>query len=91
MTREEIWDKAYKRIFELYGEDPDFRIVNRFLSEKAALSHYGVAEYFEELAGICQESIEKYNEKLVVKNTVASCFTAYLLGASEVNPLPPHY
>ena len=91
MTREETWDKAYKRIFELYGEDPDFRIVNCFLSEKAALSHYGVAEYFEELAGICQESIEKYNEKLIVKNTVASCFTAYLLGASEINPLPPHY
>ena len=91
MTREETWDKAYKRIFELYGEDPDFRIVNCFLSEKAALSHYGVAEYFEELAGICQESIEKYNEKLIVKNTVASCFKAYLLGASEINPLPAHY
>ena len=92
MTREEIWNKAYTRIFELYGEDPDFRIVNRFLSEKAALAHYfGVVEYFEEIAGICQESIEKYNEKLVVKNTVASCLTACLLGASEINPLPPHY
>ena len=89
--REELWNKAFKRIFELYGENPNLNIVNRFLSEKAALSHYGVAEYFEELAGICQESIEKYNEKLVVKNTVCSCFTAYLLGASEVNPLPPHY
>ena len=91
MTREETWDKAYKRIFELYGENPNLNIVNRFLSEKAALAHFGVVEYFEELAGICQESIEKYNEKLVVKNTVCSCFTAYLLGASEINPLPPHY
>ena len=91
MTREEIWNKAYNRIFELYGENPDLDIVNRFLSEKAALSHFGVAEYFEELAGICKESLDKYNEKLVVKNTVASCFTAYLLGASEVNPLPAHY
>ena len=91
MTREETWKKAYKRLLELYGENPDLEIVNRFLSEKAALAHFGVAEYFEELAGICQESIEKYNEKLVVKNTVCSCFTAYLLGASEINPLPPHY
>ena len=89
--RKEIWNKAYKRIFELYGKNPDLNIVNRFLSEKAALSHFGVAEYFEELAGICKESLDKYNEKLVVKNTVASCFTAYLLGASEINPLPPHY
>ena len=91
MTREEIWDKAYKRIFELYGEYPSLKIVNRFLSEKAALSHFGVAEYFEELANVCRESLEKYNEKLISKNTVSCCFTAYLLGASEINPLPPHY
>ena len=87
MTREEIWNKAYTRIFELYGEDPDFRIVNRFLSEKAALSHYGVAEYFEELSRVCTESIDKYNEKLVVKAPVASCLTAYLLGASDIDPI----
>ena len=52
MTREEIWNKAYTRIFELYGENLDLNIVNRFLSEKATLSHFGVAEYFEELVGI---------------------------------------
>lgn len=91
MTREETWYKTYKRIFELYGEKPDLSIVNRFLSEKAALSHFGAVEYFDELAGICKESIEKYNEKLIAKNTVSCCFTAYLLGASEINPLPPHY
>ena len=60
--REEIWDKAYKRIFELYGENPDIQIMTRFMSEKKDLSHYGVAEYFDELAGICKESLEKYNE-----------------------------
>lgn len=89
--REEIWNKAYKKIFELYGETPDIQIVNRFLSEKRFLADYGVAEYFDELAGICRESIEKYNEKLIAKNTVSCCFTAYLLGASEINPLPLHY
>ena len=89
--REEIWNKAYKRIFELYGETPDIQIANRFLSEKMFLADYGVAEYFDELAEICRESIEKYNEKLIVKNTVSCCFTAYLLGASEINPLPMHY
>ena len=57
--REEIWNKAYKRIFELYGETPDIQIVNRLLSEKRSLADYGVAEYYDELAGICRESIEK--------------------------------
>ena len=85
--REEIWNKAYKRIFELYGENPNLNIVNRFLSEKAALSHYGIAEYFEELSRVCTESIDKYNEKLVVKAPVASCLTAYLLGASDIDPI----
>lgn len=90
--REELWNKAYKKLFELYGETPDIQIVNRFLCEKAALAYgYGVAEYFEELANVCRESLEKYNEKLISKNTVSCCFTAYLLGASEINPLPPHY
>ena len=89
--REEIWNKAQKALFEKYGETPDIQIVNRFLSEKMFLADYGVAEYFDELAGICRESIEKYNEKLIAKNTVSCCFTAYLLGASEINPLPMHY
>ena len=76
--REETWKKAYKRLLELYGENPDLKIKNHLLSEKAALSHFGVAEYFDELAGICKESLDKYNEKMVVKNTVCSCLAAYL-------------
>ena len=36
MTEKEIWDKAYKRVFELYGDAPDLRIVSRFYSEKQA-------------------------------------------------------
>ena len=90
--REEIWNKAYKRIFELYGENPDLMIVNhRFLSEKAALAHFGAAEYFEEIAKIFSEAMDEYNEKLICKNIVSSCFSAYLLGASEINSLPAHY
>ena len=91
MTREEIWKRAESLIYTFYGDSPDIKIVNRFLSEKKDLAHYGVAEYFDELAEICWESLGKYNEKLIPKNTVSCCFTAYLLGASEINPLPPHY
>lgn len=29
MTEKEICDKAYKRIFELYGNVPDLRIISR--------------------------------------------------------------
>ena len=49
MTEKEIWDKAYKRIFELYGDMPDLRIVSRFYSEKQGFMQYEVGKYFFDL------------------------------------------
>ena len=59
MTREEIWNKAQKALFEKYGESPDISIAiaSRFLSEKRFLADYGCAEYFNELANICRDSL----------------------------------
>ena len=87
--REELWNKAQKALFEKYGEHPDISIVNRFLSEKIFLA--GVVEYFDELASIIKESVEVYDEKLLAKSNVSNCFVAYLLGASDICPLPPHW
>ena len=90
MTEKEIWDKAYKRIFELYGDMPDLRIVSRFYSEKQALMQYEVGKYFYDLAKL-QRGAEEAGERLIVKAPVASCFVAYLLRATDENPLPAHY
>ena len=90
MTEKEIWDKAYNRIYELYGDMPDLRIVSRFYSEKQAFMQYEVGKYFYDLAGLRQEA-EEAGEQLIVKAPVASCFLAYLLGATDENPLPAHY
>ena len=94
MTINEAWNKAEKRLYELYGDDLDINILSRFYTEKQAFAGVcaaSVAQYFEELASICRESVEKYNEKLIAKAPVNSSLIAYLLGASELNPLPPHY
>lgn len=90
MTEKEIWDKAYKRIFELYGDMPDLRIVSRFYSEKQALMQYEVGKYFYDLAKL-RRGAEETGERLIVKAPVASCFVAYLLRATDENPLPAHY
>ena len=90
MTEKEIWDKAYKRIFELYGDMPDLRIVSRFFSEKQAFMQYEVGKYFYDLAKLRREA-EDAGERLIVKAPVASCFVAYLLRATDENPLPAHY
>ncbi len=90
MTEKEIWDTAYKRIFELYGDMPDLRIISRFYSEKQIFMQYEVGKYFYDLAGLRQEA-EDAGERLIVKNVVAACLVAYLLGATAENPLPAHY
>ena len=90
MTEKEIWDKAYNRIYELYGDMPDLRIVSRFYSEKQALMQYEVGKYFYDLAKL-RRGAEEAGERLIVKAPVASCFVAYLLRATDENPLPAHY
>ncbi len=90
MTEKEIWAKAYKRIFELYGDMPDLRIVSRFYSEKQAFMQYEVGKYFYDLAKLRCEA-EDAGERLIVKNAAASCLLAYLLGTVDENPLPAHY
>lgn len=90
MTEKEAWDKAYDRIFDLYGDMPDLRIVNRFYSEKQALMQYDVGKYFYDLARLRREAAEA-GERLIAKNVVGSCLVAYLLGATDENPLPAHY
>ena len=90
MTEKEIWDNVYKRIFELYGDMPDLRIVSRFYSEKQAFMQYEIGKYFYDLAGLCREA-EESGEQLIVKAPLASCLVAYLLGATDENPLPAHY
>ena len=91
MTEKGLWEKAYGRIFEIYGEKPDLRIISRFYSEKSALMKYGVAEYFYYDIARLRYEAEAAGEKMIAKNTAASCFVAFLLGAVDENPLPAHY
>lgn len=90
MTEKEIWDKAYKRIFELYGNVPDLRIISRFYSEKQAFMQYEIGKYFYDLFRLRAE-VKQADDRMVVKAPIASCFVAYLLGATDENPLPAHY
>ena len=72
MMEKEIWDKAHNRIFELYGDMPDLRIVSRFYSEKQAFMQYEIGKYFYDLAKLRREA-EEAGERLITKNIAASC------------------
>lgn len=90
MTEKEIWDKAYKRLFALYGDMPDLRIISRFYSEKQAFMQYEVGKYFYDLAKLRREA-EEAGARLIAKNAVSACLLAYLLGTTDENSLPAHY
>ena len=47
MTEKEIWDKAYKRIFELYGNMPDLRIVSRFFIDMRLANTFTILPSFD--------------------------------------------
>lgn len=89
MTRTELWNKAEMRLFELYGEEPDIRIVNRFLSEKQAFSQFDCITYFDAIARL-REDVAKNGEIIIGKSAIGSSLVAYLLGATDINPLPLH-
>ena len=86
----DLWQKAEDALRALYGDMPDLFILNRFYSEKMAFFGSDVIISWARVGEICREAASR-NHLAMVRGTVGSCFTAYLLGATENNPLPLHY
>ena len=88
--KRELWEKAEKALYALYGDMPDIRILNRFYSEKMAFENSDAIILWN-LAGEIMRSAPSSYSMPKVTGTTGSCFTAYLLGAASDNPLPIHY
>ena len=84
---DKLWDKAEKRMKELYGEDMPFQIENRFLTEKNIL-HCGRSIILFDILAKVHETARQKGARF--RSTGCECFTAWLLGATDVNPLEPH-
>lgn len=85
-----LWERAEKTLFALYGENPDVCILNRFHSEKMTFDETDAIIVWDIVADIRIEA--KHNGHLTnLTGTDSSCFVAYLMGASDINPLPLHY
>lgn len=98
MTREQILEKAYSRMTEHYGNkdtrywnhSPSVRILNRFYYEKQFLEDNEFYLRYLELVGKMRTTAREMGEHLVVKGMAATSFIGYLLGATDINPLPLH-
>lgn len=93
MKNKEIFEKAFARLTMLYGIEnyaPDIRILNRFYHEKMLLDESELYARYLDLFGKIRTAAERKGEHIVVNGTVGSSFIAYLLGATDTNPLPLH-
>ena len=86
--RSELWKRAEERMGELYGEEPPLPVLNRFLVERDALHRTDAVILFDVLARVSREARQR---RKGFSAGGAVCFVSWLLGATEVNPLAPHY
>lgn len=89
MNHTHVWTKAYDRLCELYGEYPDILILNRFYKEKMLMQGNDYILYIDLCSNIRSKANE-FGEHIEIGGTVGSSFVAYLLGATDINPLPFH-
>lgn len=85
----ELWERASSALKARYGQFPPIEAINRFEIEKAEMKHSDIIVYFELFARLVNRANE--NGAYVSLGIEGSSFVAFLLGATEVNPLEPHY
>ena len=93
MKHKQLLDKAYNCLLELYSGEhtsPDIRILSRFYQEKMILSECEPYTRYLELLGKVRCVADEKGEHIFVRGTTGASFIAYLLGATDINPLPRH-
>ncbi len=88
--KKELWKKAFDAMHERYGNPAPIEIMNRILTEQAEMQHTDMIVYFDLLSTLAREA-KKRNEHILVRGGAGASLIAYLLGATEINPLKPHY
>lgn len=86
---QKLWKEAYESL-SIYGNNPPAICWSRLAAEEAALQGTDAIQAYAVLGKMKLEALAN-NTVMIVAGTIGSSFTAWLLGATEVNPLPPHY
>jgi len=87
--KKQLWDKVFDAVRERYGNPTPIEITNRLLTEYMEMRYTDMIVYFNLLSVLVSEA-KKQGEHIRVRGVVGSSFVAYLLGATEINPLKPH-
>ncbi len=93
MNYNHLFEKAYSRLVELYsGENttPDVAVLSRFYKEKMILCKSRLYMRYLDFLSKVREAAAQKEEHIIVRGTAGASFIAYLLGATDINPLPTH-
>lgn len=85
-----LWKKAYQTLLAQYGKSVSVEISNRYFSEFAELKETDVIIYFDLISQL-NSMAKSCNQHIYATGATGSSFVAFLLGATEINPLKPHY
>lgn len=85
-----LWNKAYSNLMERYADMPPIEMISRFEMEKISFMNTDMIFFFDLLAQLSESSLRK-GCPIHQEGGIGASFVAYLLGASDVNPLPAHY
>jgi len=88
--KKELWNKAFEQMTARYGRSCPIEITNRFFTERAEMQGSDIIVYFDMLSLIVREA-ERQAEHIWVGGGTGASFVAYVMGATDVNPLKPHY
>ena len=87
--KKKLWDAAEERLYSLYGDEPDFFLINRFKTEKNFLQDTDAIVLFAAIARVRRIAVE-HGTLINVRGLLNGSFTAWLIGATAFNPLPAH-
>jgi len=87
---QELWDKAKNRLYEIYGANPPAGIVGRFETEKMIIRGSGLIAHFDYLAKLAAYA-RQVNSRISLRGEISNSLIAWIMGATDVNPIEPHY
>ena len=88
--REYLWRTAEKRLYDLYGPDVPLPVLSRFGKEMSSLAGSNALIIFDIVREISNAAEEK-NTLFEGSPGLYGSLTAWLMGASPINPLPAYY
>ncbi len=88
--KNQLWNKADEIMRNRHGSPVPIEIASRFYTEQAQLQSTDMIVYFDMLATLRSEA-KAENEHIRVAGGTGASFVSYLMRATDVNPLKPHY